>query len=483
MKLSVVMPVYNEYRTAQKSIAKVLATPFDLELIIVDDGSKDGTRPLLDRLAAQHPQIRLFKQPKNQGKGAAVRFGIEQATGDVVLIQDADLEYDPADYKQLLHPIQEGRADVVFGSRFLHGERRVLYYWHSLGNSVITMLSNFFTNLNLTDIETCYKAFRREVIQNLVLENDRFGFEPEVTAKLAKSPCVIYEVPVSYYGRTYEEGKKIGWKDGVAALCHIFRFNMLRSAQASRKKPWYQIPGLVSPPMEEDKGEDTLDLLVNAKRYNQWQINTIRPFLGKRLVEIGCGIGNLTTLLAPHVERLAAADMNPEYLTWLRDRLPDAKHLSTHIWDLNQPAPAEILEMKPDTALCFNVVEHIKDDVQALRSIHDCLAPGGLLLLLVPANRWLYGSLDEKLGHFRRYERDELNGRLQQAGFTVEQLFSINSIGMLGWYMNARVFKRPMIPAKDVRRFESIVPFVRLLDPLLKPLVGGLSLIAVAKKT
>jgi glycosyltransferase involved in cell wall biosynthesis len=246
MRLSVVMPVYNESATVERCISRVLAAPYQKELIIVDDGSTDGTQLVLQKLTERLPvEIRLVLQPVNRGKGAALRTGIEQATGDIVIIQDADLEYDPEDYRRLIPPILSRKADVVFGSRFLGGEHRVLYFWHSVGNKALTILSNVLTDLNLTDMETCYKAFRREVIQNIVLESDRFGFEPEVTAKLAKSPCVIYEVPISYSGRTYAKGKKITWRDGFAALVHIVRFNAFRTAAQSFRRDWSDVPGLV----------------------------------------------------------------------------------------------------------------------------------------------------------------------------------------------------------------------------------------------
>jgi glycosyltransferase involved in cell wall biosynthesis len=227
MRVSVIMPVYNERRALRAVVERVLAVPQELELICVDDGSNDGSWEILAELQNQHSNLRVFLQPKNMGKGAALRRGIQKATGDFVLIQDADLEYDPADYPNLLEPLIQGKADVVYGSRFL-GSRphRVLYFWHSVANRLLTLLSNCLTNINLTDMETCYKVFRREIVQAIPLEENRFGFEPEITVKVAKRRLRIYEVGISYWGRTYEEGKKIGWKDGVRCLWCLLKYSI-----------------------------------------------------------------------------------------------------------------------------------------------------------------------------------------------------------------------------------------------------------------
>jgi glycosyltransferase involved in cell wall biosynthesis len=227
MKLSVVMPVYNETATLKMLVEKVLAVPLEIELICVDDGSQDGSVEILNELHERHPLIKILLQPKNMGKGAALRRGIQEATGDYVVIQDADLEYDPGEYPMLLDPLTQGKADVVYGSRFLGGNpHRVLYFWHSVGNWLLTLVSNCLTNLNLTDMETCYKMFRREVIQSIPIDEDRFGFEPEITVKIAKRRLRIYEVGISYWGRTYEEGKKIGWKDGMRALWCLLKYSI-----------------------------------------------------------------------------------------------------------------------------------------------------------------------------------------------------------------------------------------------------------------
>ncbi|HWO00001.1 MAG TPA: glycosyltransferase family 2 protein [Blastocatellia bacterium] len=227
MKISVIIPIYNEAATIAELIGRVNTVDVAKEIIVVDDGSTDGTRQRLEALEKQHDNLRVLCQPRNRGKGAALRLGFQHATGDFVLVQDADLEYDPSDYPVLLKPLIDGKADVVYGSRFLTTkEHRVLFFWHSVGNQLLTLISNMFTNLNLTDMETGYKVFKREVIQSIKLEQNRFGFEPEVTVKIARMKLRIYEVGISYSGRTYEEGKKIGWKDGVKALWCILKYSL-----------------------------------------------------------------------------------------------------------------------------------------------------------------------------------------------------------------------------------------------------------------
>ena len=247
--LSVILPVYNEQRTLREILRRVRQVPIEKEIVAVDDGSTDGSRELLDELAATDHYLRVIHQPRNRGKGAAVRAGIEHASGQIILIQDADLEYDPAEYPRLIEPILEGKADVVYGSRFAGSTRRVTRFWHTQANRFLTLLSNLATNLNLTDMETCYKAFRAEVLKGLRLSSNRFGFEPEITARVAQLECQIYEVPISYCGRDYSEGKKINWKDGLAAIWTILRCAVtkaerdagvpapVRSAESARLNP------------------------------------------------------------------------------------------------------------------------------------------------------------------------------------------------------------------------------------------------------
>jgi glycosyltransferase involved in cell wall biosynthesis len=230
MKISIVIPCYNEINTIQSIIDKVKQVDLHLEkeLVIIDDASKDGTREYLQTMT-QDPEIKVVLHPVNRGKGAALRSGFDNASGEVIIIQDADLEYDPGEYPKLLKPILDGKADVVYGSRFIGSDtHRVLYFWHSLGNRFLTLMSNVFTNLNLTDMEVCYKVFKRSILNDIKLEEDRFGFEPEFTAKISRNRYIIYEVGISYYGRTYAEGKKINWRDGVRAIYVILKYGLLR---------------------------------------------------------------------------------------------------------------------------------------------------------------------------------------------------------------------------------------------------------------
>src|SRR6202162_5398999 len=273
------MPVYNEAKTVREIVRQVQAVPVEKEILIVDDGSTDGTRALLREMDGKDG-VRVFLQPHNQGKGAAVSVVFRHAAGDVVVVQDADLEYDPREYPKLLRPIEEGHADVVYGSRFLGGgERRVLYFWHTVGNRFLTLASNMATNLNLTDMETCYKMFRREVVQSMTIESRRFGIEPEITAKVARRGYRVYEVPISYYGRTYDEGKKIGWKDACSALWTIIK-HRFREAEESG-----------------NVGHVTLARLAKLEPYNRWLVGRFSHALGRRVLEIGAGFGNLTRYL------------------------------------------------------------------------------------------------------------------------------------------------------------------------------------------
>src|SRR5438552_2978703 len=278
-------------------MAAPLPEDLERELIIVDDCSTDGTSAILDRLAAEEPNIRLIRKKVNEGKGAAVRTAIEHASGDFCLVQDADLEYDPAEYPKLLRPLLDGNADAVFGSRYLAGEQtRALPFWHSMINKYLTLLCNMFCNLNLTDMETCYKVFRTDLLKSIPIRANRFGFEPEITMKSAKRKLRIYEVPISYHGRTYEEGKKIGWKDGLKALGVILRF--------------WVIDDLYAAPY----GRGVLNNLTGTPKYLSWLARKLRPHIGDTVLEVGAGIGNLSSRLMSRRLLYVAGEKDPLHL-------------------------------------------------------------------------------------------------------------------------------------------------------------------------
>jgi glycosyltransferase involved in cell wall biosynthesis len=473
-KLSVVMPVYNERLTLSEILERVQAVAIPKEILVIDDGSTDGTRELLRRLETElaearragtfdeKNEIRILFQDRNQGKGAAVRRGFAESRGEIVLIQDADLEYDPREYPRLIGPIVDGRADAVFGSRFTGSPRRVLFFWHHVANKMLTLFSNAVTNLNLTDMETGYKAVRADFAKSIVIRSNRFGIEPELTAKLARMRARIYEVPISYSGRSYWEGKKIRWTDGVSALWTILKYGALVDDQDN-----------------VDPGYQTLLRLSRAEKYNRWLFGQLAPHLGQRVLEIGAGIGTLTRYMAGR-ELVVATDINARYLRILANTFERHTRVEVQPLDLADFDPATLAHHRLDTVVCVNVLEHIEDDRLTLRRVREALVPGGRLVLLVPAHQWLYGAIDRAIDHFRRYERPELVARMEEAGFRVEHTSFFNRIGILGWYANSVLMRRTRVPGFQVRLQNMLVPLLRAESRLRLPF--GMSLIAVGRK-
>jgi glycosyltransferase involved in cell wall biosynthesis len=467
MLLSILIPVYNERTVVERSLSLVLSAPLpenmERELVIVDDCSTDGTSEILDRLAASEPRIRLFRQPVNQGKGAAVRTAIQKAQGDFCLVQDADLEYDPSEYMRLLRPLVDGNADAVFGSRYLVSDQtRLLPYWHTVMNKGLTLLSNIFSNLNVSDMETCYKVFRTDLLKSIPIRSNRFGFEPEITMKCSKRKLRVYEVPISYHGRTYEEGKKIGWKDGVKALGVILYF-------------W-----VVDDLYEPTYGRGLLNSLTGTPQYISWVTRILRPHLGDRVLEIGAGLGNLTGRLMARKLHYVAGEGDALYLHALRNRFLRTPNVT--VCELHPEEPADYAPGAGqfDTALCVNVLESAKDPIGVLTSLGTCLAPGGSVLVLVPQGKGLYGSLDQGMGQLRRFSREELGEMLGQTGFHIEQMYQLNKIGTLSWWLYGKVLGRTAISRPALKLFDKTVWFWRRVDGLLP--WPGLSLVAVAKK-
>ena len=459
--LSVIVPCYNERATVAELLRRVREVLIDKEIIVVDDKSTDGSKDVVAALAAQWPEIRHILQPQNQGKGAALRRGIEEARGEIVIIQDADLEYDPEEFPKIIQPIIDGHADVVFGSRFEGYPRRVMLYWHRLGNAFLTFLSNCTTNLDLTDMETCYKAFRREVIQSIKLNSNRFGFEPEVTAKVAKRGYRIFEVPISYYGRDYWEGKKINWKDGFSAIWTIIRY------------------GLFNDDASEPRTFKTVRRRGRLRRYNRWIWDRIRRFVGQRVLEVGAGSGTMTRFLYGR-ELIVATDRETAYLDRLQNAFRRRPGIIVERLDLEATDAADLARHAFDTVTCINVLEHTADDETALRRAHDLLVPGGRVIIYVPAGQALFGSMDRGIGHQRRYEKDELITKLQRAGFEVEHVSFQNQIARMAWWFNSKLTARQALPSGQSRVFDVLVPLLRAIEGDNPS--SGLSLIAVGRR-
>jgi glycosyltransferase involved in cell wall biosynthesis/phospholipid N-methyltransferase len=465
--VSILLPVYNEASTIREVLRRIVRAPYSKEIILVDDGSSDGSTEILKHLDEfelskekhENPfQLKVLFHEKNMGKGAAIRTALGTVTGDVVVIQDADLEYNPLDYPRLVQPIVDNEADVVYGSRFLGSPRRVLYFWHTVGNKMLTLFSNMFSNLNLTDMETGYKAFRSDVLKRLSLKSNRFQFEIELTAKIAREGLRIYEVPVSYAGRTYSEGKKITWKDGLAALWAISRFNLIDDGPS------------------EDR---TLRRLSHLSRYNRWVWSLTAPFVGQNVLEVGAGIGNMTQYLISK-KLVVATDIAPQFLARLKTRFAGRPNVVVQYLGLKQPLIEQLNGRRVDTVLCLNVLEHIEQDQAVLESVFRILPAGGRLVLVVPALKRLFGEIDKQVGHYRRYERSEIKDKLQRAGFEVEEERCFNAIGIPGWYLNSCLLQRTSVPGLQARLNDLLIPLLKLES--LFHLPWGMSLVALGRK-
>ena len=456
-KLSVLMPVYNESRTLRTIVAKVLASPVDaeIELVCVDDCSKDDSLAILNELAAQDSRIRVIAQPVNMGKGKAIRTAIDTMTGDIGIIQDADLEYDPDEYPLVLAPLLAGRADAVYGSRFASSEqRRVLFFWHSLGNKLLTLTSNMANDLNLTDMETCYKAVRGDILKKLRLTSDRFGLEPEITARLAQWGARIYEVPISYHGRTYAEGKNIGWRDGVEALWLILKFRFIDTKATN------------------EDSVVTRQSLGRAPRFRRWILSWFGDYMGETILEVNAGPGHTTSHLLD-ARRLVVSDEEPVHVESLRRRFGHMENIEV----LTAEELAGTKE-KVRTAVVFDGLQRAGEPKEFLADVASHVEPGGHVLIQVPAGPSLFGPADKAAGHVRRFDRSQIEDVVRAAGLEVVQLAEVNKLGTIGWKLHHAI-GASHIKSSEARMFDLLVPAAAALDPVLPG--PGLSILIVAR--
>jgi glycosyltransferase involved in cell wall biosynthesis len=472
--LSVIVPAYNEQFLIEASLARLEVlgeSPLleQIKVIVVDDGSSDHTPDAIARFRESHdlsgkPKLSWFwlRHEKNSGKGAAIRTGLTCVDTELVVIHDADLEYHPGDLLKMVEVFLYEDADAVFGSRFMSGGyKRALFFRHALGNKLLTFLCDLVCDLNLTDMETCYKMVRAKLLKSIPLESSTFDVEPELAIKLAKRGSRIFEVPINYSGRTYGEGKKIKWTDGVRALWAILHYAASDRIYA-----------------EDESGGEILERLNRAPRFTRWMADVIRPYIGNRVLEVGAGTGNMSVHLMPR-SVYWATDVNSHYLDYLVTLRATRPYMRVAYTNAEEEGTFPTGQSF-DTVVCLNVVEHIQDDLGALRNVWSALSEGGRAIVLVPCGPGLYGTLDEALGHFRRYTRQQLVGVAECAGFRVERVVMFNRPGVPAWWLNGRVLHRKTFGLGQIRLLNMLTPIFRLVDPWLP--LPPLSIIAILRK-
>ena len=463
--LAVLIPVYNEVHTIEALIERVLASPVNMELklFVVNDASHDGTGKVLDRLAAADTRITVFHHDVNRGKGMATRTAIQAAQGDFAIIQDADFEYNPNEYQRIVAPLLRGDAEAVFGSRYLDGhERRVLRYWHSKGNALLTTFFNIVHNMHLTDMETCYKAMPLRLLKNLRLTTDRFGIEPEIAARLVAVRARIIEVPISYNARSYQDGKKIEWRDAIDALCLTIKF-----------KYFDRVPCI-------DAGTVRHLAMAEAPRYQHAIAHEIKPFLGPRVLEMGAGIGNLSKHLTDTNE-LFLSEPTTDYRRQLAASMEYRNNVTISEHDVfSADGLAWAKNIHPDTILYINELEQVPDDKPAIDCLAEAVKPGGRLIIIVSCHEFVYGSLDQALKRRRRYSANTITALLRGAGLQIEHQKWLGKLILVGWFIESKIWRRQYFAPKPFILVNIFSPIMRKLDNWLP--WAGLSLLVIARK-
>ena len=472
--LSVLVPVFNEQHLVEESLRRLFILEESphlskVQVIVVDDGSTDYTNEILKKLSEEFKgrngkfEWIFINHPKNLGKGKAIQSALDKATSEISIIHDADLEYQPKDIMRMVAVFIKEDADAVYGSRFTAYEyRRVLMFRHELGNRLLTFMSNMITNLNLTDVETCYKAVKTDFLKSIPIRSNDFRLEPELTIKLAKRNAKIFEVPISYSGRTYQEGKKIGWVDGLKALWAILKFGLSDDIFA-----------------EDDAGIKILYRLSKANKFNAWMTDKIRPYVGQNVLEIGAGIGNITKEILPR-QNYSATDINPDCLQIIKSFQFNKPYLSVAYLDLKDVTNFSDHGKVFDTIICLNVIEHLDEDEQAARNIAKLLEENGRAIVLVPRGQWLFGSLDKVLGHKRRYSEKMLRNLAGRAGLSVKKIIQFNRISTIPWFVNGKIFKKRTFSRFQIFMMNLFTPIFRRIDKFLP--FPSLSYITILEK-
>jgi len=447
-KLSVLVPIYNERWTVADVIRAVAAIqlPVEREIVAIDDGSTDGSGDVVEGLMGEIPELRLIRQVRNGGKGAAIRRGIEAMTGELAVIQDADLEYNPADLPRLIQPLLENQADAVFGSRFAGSVRRCLPFWHGQINRTLTLLSNMISGVQLTDMETGYKVVRADILRQLRLRGRSFTLEPELVARLAQWGARMMEVPIDYQGRSPEEGKKIRPRDGLKAIGTMLRCRF------------------TDPQFSHRANDAAIRSLRHTRHYHRWMHETVTPYLGNRLLHVGVGIGSLSARLLRREKLVMVAD-DPLGAARLEARFARRGNVAIEHGDLTDRALiARLQQERVDSILATNLLQHVRADFLLLRNFEKLLQPGGTCVIFAAASPSLMNRMDLALGHHRRYDPLRLSQWMVRAGFEILHQQSFNRLGGLGWYVQGSLLGRCAFGSLQTRLFDRLWPLARHLD-------------------